>query len=111
MIKDIEDVDGDHKSGMNTLPIAIGRDRARNIAFVISFIPILGLIYYLSNYLYQQTILVIYFLLFIGGPLIFASIKIFQAKSKKDYKFISNVLKLILFFGMLSMLLYPLILN
>lgn len=111
MIKDIEDVDGDHKSGMKTLPIVIGRDRARNVAFIISLVPILGLIYYLSNFLYQHTILVIYFLLFIGGPLIFVTIKIFQAKSKKDYKVISNILKLILLFGMLSMLLYPLILN
>ena len=46
LIKDIEDVDGDHNSGMKTLPIVIGRDRARNVAFVILFVPILGLIYY-----------------------------------------------------------------
>jgi len=111
IIKDIEDVDGDHKSGMSTLPIVIGRERARNVAFVISLLPILGLVYYLSNYLYQQIVLVIYFLLFVTGPLIFVSIKIFQAKSKKDYNFISHVLKLILIFGMLSMLLYPIILK
>ncbi len=111
MIKDIEDVDGDHKSGMNTLPIVIGRERARNITFVVSLVPILGLIYYLSTYLYQQVILVIYFLLFVAGPLIFVSIKIFQAKTKKDYKLISNVLKIILLLGLLSMLLYPIILN
>lgn len=111
MIKDIEDVDGDHKSGMNTLPIVLGRERAKNITFVVSLIPILGLIYYLSNYLYQQTILVIYFLLFVAGPLIFVSIKIFQAKSKKDYKLISKLLKIIMITGILSMLIHPIILN
>lgn len=111
MIKDIEDVDGDHKSGMNTLPIVIGRERTRNITFVVSLVPILGLIYYLSTYLYQQIVLVVYFLLFVTGPLIFVAIKIFQAKSKKDYKLISKVLKIILLLGLLSMLIYPIILN
>ena len=110
MIKDIEDVDGDHKSGMKTLPILLGRERARNITFVVSLVPILGLTYYLSTYLYTQIILVIYFLLFVAGPLIFVAIKIFQAKSKKDYKLISNVLKLILVLGFLSMVIYPIIL-
>ncbi len=111
MIKDIEDIDGDHKSGMNTLPILIGRERARNITFVVSLLPVFGLVYYLANYLYMHTVIVIYFLLLIAGPLIFVSIKIFQAKSKKDYKLISNLLKLIMVLGMLSMLLYPVILN
>lgn len=111
MIKDIEDVDGDHKSGMNTLPIIIGRERARNVIFVVSFVPLLGLIYVLSTYLYRQIAIVIYFLLFVGGPLIFVTIKIFQAKSKKDYKLISTILKIILVLGFLSMLLYPIILT
>ena len=111
LIKDIEDVDGDHKSGMNTLPILLGRERARNITFIVSLIPILGLIYYLTNYLYMHTILVIYFLILVAGPSIFVAIKIFQAKSKKDYKLISKILKLIMISGMMSMLLYPIILN
>lgn len=111
MIKDIEDVDGDYKSEMKTLPILIGRERTRNITFVVSLLPVLGLIYYLANYLYMHTILVIYFLLLVAGPLIFVSIKIFQANSKKDYKLISNLLKLIMLLGMMSMLLYPIILN
>lgn len=111
MIKDIEDVDGDYKAGMKTLPILIGRERTRNITFVISLIPIIGLIFYLTNYLYRHTILVIYFLLMVAGPLIYVSIKIFQAKSKKDYKLISNLIKLIMLLGMMSMILYPIILN
>lgn len=111
MIKDIQDVDGDHKSGMKTLPILIGRDRSRNIIFVLSLIPILLLVYYLSTYLYNKTIAVVYFLILVIGPLIFTTIKIFNAETKKDYQYISNLLKLIMLFGILSMLLYPIILN
>ncbi|NNL16434.1 MAG: geranylgeranylglycerol-phosphate geranylgeranyltransferase [Flavobacteriaceae bacterium] len=111
MIKDIQDIDGDHKSGMNTLPIIIGRERSRNIIFVLSFVPVLLLIYFLSKYLYNKTIAVLYFLLFVVGPLIFTTIKIFNAKTKKDFQLISNTLKLIMLFGILSMLLYPIIIK
>ena len=111
IVKDIEDIDGDHKAGMNTLPIVIGRERTKDVLFVLSFIPILAVIYYLSTYLYKQIEAVIYFLLLVIAPLIFVSIKIFQSKTKKDYKFISNLLKIVMLTGMLSMLLYPLILK
>ena len=109
--KDIQDIDGDHKSGMNTLPIVIGRDRAKNVLFVLSLVPILAVVYYLSTYLYKQTIAVIYFLVLVIAPLILVSIKIFSSKTKKDYQFISNLLKIVMLTGMLSMLLYPIILK
>lgn len=111
MVKDIQDIDGDHKSGMNTLPILIGRERSRNIIFVLSFIPLILLVYYLSTYLYNKTIVVVYFLILVVGPLIFTTIKIFNAETKKDYQYISILLKLIMLFGIISMLLYPIILN
>ena len=34
LVKDLEDVDGDHKAGYKTLPIAIGRDRANKVAAI-----------------------------------------------------------------------------
>ncbi len=111
IVKDIQDIDGDHKVGMNTLPIVIGRDRARNVLFVLSFVPILAVVYYLSTYLYKHKIAVVYFLVLVVAPLILISIKIFNSKTKKDYQFISNLLKIVMLTGMLSMLLYPLILK
>ncbi len=108
--KDLEDIDGDYKANMNTLPIAIGRERATNILFVLSLIPLLAITLYTINTLYKNRIAVIYFLIFIIGPLIYFSIKTFGAKTKKDYHHISNILKLVMFFGMLSLLLYKYIL-
>jgi len=108
--KDIEDIDGDHKAEMNTLPIAIGRERATKVLFVLSFIPLLAVTYYVFTYLYKQQFVVGYFLLFIIAPLIYVSIKLFSAETKKELHFISNILKIVMLFGMLSLLLYKYIL-
>lgn len=104
--KDLEDIDGDYKTGMNTLPIAIGRTRATNILFVLTLIPVLVLVFYVINSLYKNNIATVYFLLFIIGPLIYTSIKSFNANTKQDYYHISSMLKLVMLFGMLSLLIY-----
>ncbi|OMP29910.1 geranylgeranylglycerol-phosphate geranylgeranyltransferase [Mangrovimonas sp. DI 80] len=106
MIKDIEDIDGDHKAGMNTLPIAIGRERAKKIAFAVSFIPLGGAIYYLINYLYGNMVAVVYFLVAIIAPMLYIVIKIFMAETKKEFHFISNMIKLVMLLGMLSLIIY-----
>ncbi|MEN3322369.1 geranylgeranylglycerol-phosphate geranylgeranyltransferase [Mariniflexile soesokkakense] len=108
--KDIEDINGDYKAGMNTLPIAIGTERASKVLFTLSIGILLAVVYYVINSLYKNQIAVLYFLVFIIGPLLYACIKIFSAKTKKDFHYISNVLKLVMFFGMLSLLLYKYIL-
>lgn len=104
--KDIEDIDGDYKSGMHTLPIVIGRERASKVLIVLSFIPLLAVIYYLNNNLYKQPIAVVYYLIFIIAPLIYLCILMFHAKTKKDFHDISKLLKIVMLFGMLSILLY-----
>ena len=108
--KDIEDIDGDFKSGMRTLPIVIGRNLASKVLFVLSLLPLLAVIYYINISWYKQPDAVIYYLVFIIAPLIYLSILIFNAKTKKDYHAISNLLKLVMLFGMLSILLYKFIL-
>lgn len=104
--KDIEDIDGDYKAGMNTLPIAIGRERAKNVLSVLNFIPLAGIIFYVISDLYKQQIVVLYFLVLVIAPLIYIGIKTFSANSKKDFHHLSNMYKLVMLFGMLSLLLY-----
>ncbi len=110
LVKDIEDIDGDYKAGMNTLPIAIGRTRATHITLALSFIPLGAVIFYVVTYMYHNLWIVAYFLVFVIAPLIYVIIRLFQAKLKSDYHFISNLLKLIMLFGMLSLLIYKFIL-
>jgi 4-hydroxybenzoate polyprenyltransferase len=111
IIKDIEDVNGDYKAQMKTLPILIGRDRTTMIVFALSFIPLLAVINYIISQLYSNRLAVIYFLIFIVGPMLYFTIKIFSAEQKKDYQHLSNVLKVIMLFGVLSLLLYPFVIN
>lgn len=106
LVKDIEDIDGDYKAGMQTLPIVLGRERANKVVFFLSLIPIFSVVYYLITYLYKQTEVVSYFLVFIIAPLIYVTIKLFSAEQKKQYRHISLVLKLVMLTGILSMVLY-----
>lgn len=111
LVKDIEDIDGDYKAGMQTLPIVLGRGRANKIAFILSLIPILAVVYYVITNLFKQQLLVGYFLLLVIAPLIYCTIKLFSAEQKAQYKHISLVLKLVMLTGMLSMVLYAYILK
>ena len=106
IIKDIEDFEGDIKADMRTLPIVIGKNKAKTVLFVLSFIPLFTIVYYVVTFLYKQQIAVGYFLLFIVAPLLYFTFKILSANTKKKLHQLSNVLKLILFFGVLSLLLY-----
>lgn len=102
MIKDIQDMDGDYNQGMNTLPIAIGKLRTCKIIFILSIIPILVILLYINKYLLDLSWVTIYLLLFVCGPLILFTVKMLKAHTKKEFYFLSLLLKWILFFGILS---------
>lgn len=110
MIKDIQDIDGDHKAGMNTLPIAIGRERATKVVFILAIMSLLFVVYYVITYLYKQSFVVMYFLVFVVAPMIYLIIKLYSAESKQNFKTLSNLTKAIMLFGMLSLLLYKFVL-
>jgi len=107
IIKDIEDINGDYKAEMKTLPILIGRERTIQLVFILSFSPLFAIIYYITTYWYKQPFGVVYFLVFVVSPLIYFTIKAYSASSKRDLQHLSNVLKLAMLFGVLSLLLYP----
>ena len=65
LVKDIEDINGDYKAEMKTLPIVIGRERALKAIFGLSLIPLFAVTYYMITYLYKHYIVVGYFLIFI----------------------------------------------
>ncbi len=110
LVKDIEDIDGDYKVDMRTLPIVLGRERANKIVFTLSLIPLVSVVYYVITYLYKQPLVVGYFLVLVIAPLIYISIKLFSAEQKSSYKHISLMLKLVMLTGMFSLLLYKFIL-
>lgn len=106
IVKDIEDIDGDKNCDLSTLPIILGRRRTSYIVFGMSIFAMFGTVYYIYIHLYNYTSAVVYFLLFTLAPLLYFSIKIWNAKNKSDYAFLSKLLKVIMLLGMCSILLY-----
>jgi len=110
MVKDQEDTKGDYNAGIKTLPIVLGHSRTNKIIFAIGILPIAAMVYYIYNYLFENTFLVIYSLLFILAPLLYFQVRISEATKKKDYTHLSLMLKIILFFGLISIGFYQFLL-
>lgn len=106
IIKDIEDVNGDYNMGMNTLPVAIGINRASKIALGLAIIAFILSALYSNTYFMQNGlyITILYAFVTVLAPLLYFIVKLFSAKTQKDFHHLSTILKLILFFGILSIL-------
>jgi 4-hydroxybenzoate polyprenyltransferase len=104
IVKDLQDVNGDANQGMNTLPIVFGVKRTAKLVFVLSFIPIICIVYYINSNLFASGLLyaTVYGLVLILAPLLYFSTKIWSAATTQDFHHLSTVLKWILFFGILS---------
>ena len=106
IVKDMEDVEGDYNNGMNTLAIAIGLGKTSKIVGVLGIIATSILLWYINSNLMSSKLYytVIYGLLFVVAPMIFFVVKVWNAKSKEEFRLLSTVLKWIIFFGILSIL-------
>ncbi|MDP5097684.1 MAG: geranylgeranylglycerol-phosphate geranylgeranyltransferase [Flavobacterium sp.] len=102
IIKDLEDIDGDYQTGINTLPIAIGINKTKIIVSILTVFAVVILAYYVKTYLFELDYVVYYALALIIGPLVYFGVKLQTAKEKKEFHHLSLVLKLILFFGIIS---------
>ncbi len=102
IVKDLQDVNGDKKGGMNTLPISIGRKRTVTIVFLFGIFTVLGVVFYMYQNLYDHQVLILYFLFAVIGPLLYFCIKAWDAKTQKDYAVLSVILKIIMFLGICS---------
>ena len=104
IVKDLQDFEGDLNQGMNTLAIAFGVSKTAKLVFGLSFIPIILILNYINKNLFASGLIfgTLYGLVFIMAPLVYFTIKIWSANSKKEFHHLSAVLKLILFFGILS---------
>jgi 4-hydroxybenzoate polyprenyltransferase len=106
IIKDLEDVEGDYNSGMNTLPIAIGIPKTTKLVMSICLLSIIMLLWYIDNHLMSNKLYfaTIYSLLFVVSPLLFVTIKLWNANKKNQFSLMSLMLKWTIFFGILSIL-------
>ena len=108
IIKDIEDINGDYALKMKTLPIIIGIDRTKKIVLIVSSLVFLFILILLKKELLHMPLLFWYTIIFIISPFAWFLYKLFNSKTSKDYHLLSNLIKGIMFFGILSMLLIKL---
>lgn len=94
IVKDMQNMDTDYNSNKITLPIAIGRDRAAKAAFGITIITIGLLLYYINTYIIGLIYALVFALVFVAGPLTFVVIKLWNAKTTKDFSLLATVIKL-----------------
>ncbi|MCH4823289.1 geranylgeranylglycerol-phosphate geranylgeranyltransferase [Gramella lutea] len=102
IVKDQQDINGDYNAGYKTLPIVFGKSRTNKILFVIGLIPLGFLIYYIYQYLFENTRAVVYTLFLLVAPLLYFQINIWTAEKKTEFALLSKILKAVLFFGLIS---------
>ncbi len=108
IIKDIEDLEGDKKSDYNTLAVAFGERKTKNIAFsILLFTFILLLVSIYVMFISGAIMLFLHFCLIIIPIVVWVFVKLLKANTKEDYHTIQMATKLLMFFGILSMLWLP----
>lgn len=106
IVKDAQDLKGDVASGMRTLPIVVGLFWTKIIVLVIGIFTVLVLfryvnIYYFQNQLFYATAFAV---IFIVAPLLLFLFKIWNATDNADFKILSNILKIIVLFAIISII-------
>ena len=106
MVKDIETVDGDYNSGIKTVPVVLGRGRTSKIVLVLTAITTVYFAYYIFEYYFNNNLYLstLYCLLTVIAPLVFFCIQLSNAKTATAFKSLRLILKVVLLFGVLSVL-------
>jgi len=106
IVKDIEDINGDKNGKRTTLPMVLGRERTVILAFSLGLIALLTLLLYIYKNLFMHQNIALYFVFLIGGSLLLFCIKAWHAKTKKEFRMLSLILKGIMLIGMASIPVY-----
>lgn len=103
IVKDLQDVNGDKKGEINTLPIVIGRQRTVKIVFLLGVLLVATVVYYMYVHVYNMQLQLLYFLVAIVGPLLYFCVKSWDAETQNQYAFLSKLLKIIMLMGIGSL--------
>jgi 4-hydroxybenzoate polyprenyltransferase len=104
IVKDMEDSEGDQTVGSQTLPLVTGMVGAKFVVGAILSTTIV-LLAYAQVILYHLSLYMLfwYFMCTIQPAAVYFLVKLFFAREKQDYHFLSSLCKLIMVAGILSM--------
>jgi 4-hydroxybenzoate polyprenyltransferase len=107
IVKDVEDMEGDRSAGFKTMAVVSGTKASERFALFITILTILilaGCQYWLLG---MKLMLVFWYLLIVVQTLlVYLTFSTLKAKTKEDFHFLSNALKIIMVAGILSMQLF-----
>jgi 4-hydroxybenzoate polyprenyltransferase len=104
VVKDMEDLKGDITFGCKTLPILWGIRKTKYFLYSVLVVFVL-LVLILDSYF---TILPsVYFMSFLFLPLAWFALRLHRADTVKDFRWLSNLSKIIMLLGIISMLFLP----
>lgn len=110
LIKDIEDEQGDKIIKANTMAIVLGTKNTKKIVFCLTIIVVGGvaLIQYfqLENFNWEQEIFSILYTALVQIFLFFFLLKLYVAKAKSDFYYLSQLNKIIMLLGVCSIPLF-----
>ncbi|GGG98222.1 prenyltransferase [Polaribacter pacificus] len=106
IVKDIEDINGDHAQKMRTLPLVIGKQRANRVAVFFTVCLLVFIIFVMKMELVDYPYFLGYTLLVVFAPLLYFLYKLAIAKSTAHYHSLSSLLKLVMVLGIASMLFF-----
>lgn len=104
IVKDIEDMKGDKKLGIKSLPIVLSLNKTKLIIFVITLLTLFSIDYFAFNLYKIKTIASIYLLIIVSIPLLYFMVKLKNAKTKLEFNKLSKLLKIIMLLGILTIL-------
>ena len=105
IVKDMEDIKGDKATGVRSLPIVIGQPRTKLILLINTFLVVLSVSYFAYVLWQFDTIAAIYLSIFVTMPMLYFGYDLWTASEARHFHRSSNLLKLIMLFGMLTLLL------
>jgi len=110
IIKDMQDLEGDEKTGIRSLPAVIGI--ALSKVFVIALLAItMMMLLYVESIIYRlgMELLFWYFLITVELPAVFLIVVVMRAKEKNAFRYASGIAKMIMVTGIFSLFILSLI--
>jgi len=103
IIKDLQDIKGDNKLKLKTLPIMIGKKRTINFLIFLSFLLQLLLLMVLIDSFKNDQYLILFFLITLSLLVVYLIYKLRVPFKNNQYQLLSSLMKIIMLVGVLSM--------
>ncbi|GGG04509.1 prenyltransferase [Dokdonia pacifica] len=102
IVKDIEDIQGDHVARYRTLPIILGAQRTARIASIICLLTLTLISWYTFTFLYEhkKTVAILFF--GVIAPLGYVATRLWEDDKKSHFTRLSLILKIIMFIGIIT---------